>query len=132
MWNNISILLGAVAPLVLMLVLWMLAQISRRFGEVTRRPPHYRIFYVAMGLMSLPLLVRLLSLGLTEQQLRDLGGNSLEALLHDLPFALSILLGLVIAWRYWGWLVYAREGEPLHTARRRGRTSDAPPGKRAQ
>ncbi len=129
MWNNISILLGAAAPLVLMLVLWMVAQISRRFGEVTRHPPYYRIFYVAMGLMSLPLLVRLLSIGLTERQLRDLGGNTPEALLHDIPLAVSIALTLAITWRYWGWLVYAREGEPRHTARHR---SDSAPSSRKQ
>jgi hypothetical protein len=111
MLNNVSILLSAAAPLALMLLLWVMAQISRRFGEVTHRPPLYRGFYVACGLMVLPLGVRLLAIGLTEDRRGELGGNSLEALFHDLPFALSITLAILIAWRYWGWLLYAREGQ---------------------
>lgn len=112
MWNNLLTLLSIAAPLALMLALWVLAQISRRFGEVTRRPPHYRALYVAMGLMSLPLLVRLLTIGSDDEQIADLGGNSFEALLHDLPFALAIVLAVIITWRYWGWLIYASEGDP--------------------
>jgi hypothetical protein len=111
MLNDVFILLSAAAPLALMLLLWVMAQISRRFGEVTHRPPLYRGFYVAGGLMIFPLGVRLLAIGLTENKQGDLGGNSLEALFHDLPFALGLTLAIIIAWRYWGWLIYAREGQ---------------------
>lgn len=105
MIKNLLTLFGAAAPLALMLALWVLAQISRRFGEVTRRPPHYRAFYVAMMLMVPPLLVRLLAIGLSESQHADLGGNAVEALLHDLPLLLGIMLALIVAWLYWSWLL---------------------------
>ncbi len=118
MLNNILTLLSASAPLALMLMLWVMAQISRRFGEVTHRPPLYRVFYVAMALMIFPLGVRLLAIGVADDQQADWGGNSLEALLHDLPLALGISLGLFTAWRYWGWLVYAREGQSPVSPRR--------------
>ena len=104
-------LLSTAAPLALMIALWVLAQISRRFGEVTHRPPLYRGFYVAMVLMSLPLVVRLLALGLTESDLDTLGGNAVEALAHDGPLAVGITIAVVVAWRYWGWLVYARDDQ---------------------
>lgn len=115
MIDDMLILLSAVAPAALMLGLWVLAQISRRFGEVTHRPPLYRGFYIAMGLLAFPLIARLLAIGLTDQQIGDLGHNAPEALLHDIPFAGGVTLALIIAWRYWGWLVYAREGQaPIH------------------
>ena len=118
MLNNVFTLLSTAAPLALIIMLWVMAQISRRFGEVTHRPPLYRGFYVAMVLMLFPLVVRLLAIGLAEDARNDLGGNSVEALSHDLPLALGITLGVIIAWRYWGWLVYAREGQsPVSTRR---------------
>jgi hypothetical protein len=118
MLNNVTTLLSAVAPLGLVLLLWVMAQISRRFGEVTHRPPIYRGFYVALGLMLFPLVVRLLTIGLGKDKRAELGGNAIEALLHDLPTALGITLALIIAWRYWGWLIYAREGQsPVSTRR---------------
>lgn len=123
MLENFAILLSAAAPLALMISLWLLAQISRRFGEVTRRPPRFRLFYFSVGLMVLPTLVRLLAIGMTDERRADLGGNSVEALVHDLPLAVGITLALVIAWRYWGWLIYASEGEPPSGA---GRRSSAP------
>lgn len=111
MSGNIGTLLSVAGPLALMLALWVMAQISRRFGEVTHRPPHYRLFYVALALVILPLGVRLLAVGLDDQEMHDLGGNATGALLHDVPLAAAVVLALVVAWRYWGWLVYAQEGE---------------------
>jgi hypothetical protein len=118
MFNNVFTLLSAIAPLALIMMLWVMAQISRRFGEVTHRPPLYRGFYVAIALMFFPLVVRLLAIGLAEEARNDLGGNSVEALVYDLPLALGITLGVIVAWRYWGWLVYAREGQSRVTSRR--------------
>jgi hypothetical protein len=118
MVENVFTLLSAAAPLALIIMLWVMAQISRRFGEVTHRPPLYRGFYGAMVLMAFPLVMRLLAIGLTEKERKDWGGNSLEALSHDLPLALGITLAVFIAWRYWGWLIYAREGQAPVSPRR--------------
>jgi hypothetical protein len=102
-----------------MIALWVMAQISRRFGEVTHRPPLYRGFYVALALVGIALVARLLAIGLPEDQSGDLSGNHLGALLHDVPLAAGVTLGVAVAWRYWGWLIYAREGQspviPRHT-----------------
>lgn len=103
--NSLLTLLSAVAPLAFIVSLWVMAQISRRFGEVTHRPPLYRGFYVAMLLLGFPLVVRLLAIGLDDGD--GLGGGTSEALLHDLPLALALTIAVVITWRYWGWLVYA-------------------------
>jgi hypothetical protein len=109
MTTNLLTLVSVAAPLAIMISLWVLAQISRRFGEVTHRPPLYRGFYAALVLWIFPLVARLLTMGLTGSERDALGGNSLEALAHNGPAALSVTLAAVIAWRYWGWLVFARE-----------------------
>jgi hypothetical protein len=116
--THITTLLSAAAPLALILALWVLAQISRRFGEVTHRPPLYRLFFIAIGLMICPLAMRLLAIGLTDRESAEWGGNSLEAAIHDFPLALAITLSVVVAWRYWGWLVYAHEGQSPVSPRR--------------
>jgi hypothetical protein len=62
-----------------------------------------------MLLMLVPFGVRLLAIGHSFE-------TTLEALLYNLPLAISMTLAIIIAWRYWGWLVYAREGQaPVST-----------------
>jgi uncharacterized membrane-anchored protein len=102
--DGLLTLLSAAAPLALILMLWVMAQISRRFGEVTHRPPFYRGFYAAIILMLVPLGVRLLAIGHSLEP-------TVEGVLYSFPLALSLTLAVIIAWRYWGWLVYAREGQ---------------------
>ncbi len=117
--ETLTTLLGVATPLALIVLLWVMAQISRRFGEVTHRPPLYRGFYAAMGLLFFPLVVRVVAVGLADGDRASLGGNSLGALLHDLPLVAAIIIALIVAWRYWGWLVYAREGHlPVPPARK--------------
>lgn len=118
MVKDLLTLLSTAAPLALMVTLWVMAQISRRFGEVTHRPPLYRGFYAAIGLLAGPLVVRLWAIGLADPSRADLGGNALAAWVHDLPLAVGISVSVVVAWRYWGWLIYAREGQlPVSTRR---------------
>lgn len=111
MWGDLAVLASAIAPLGLMLALWVLAQISRRFGQVMGRPPLYRGFYVALTLLLPPLVVRLLAVGLTASELHAAGGGSAWALAHDLPLAAAVTLALIVAWRYWGWLVRGQEAQ---------------------
>ena len=67
MTTDLLTLLGVAAPLATMMSLWILAQISRRFGEVTQRPPLYRGFYAALALWVFPLVTRLLAMGVDER-----------------------------------------------------------------
>lgn len=105
--KDLLTVLSAVGPLGLIVSLWVMAQISRRFGEVTHRPPLYRLLYVALILAVVPLVMRLLAVGLDGST--RLQGDHSEVLLHDIPLAISLSLSLGVGWRYWGWLVYAHE-----------------------
>ena len=124
MTGNITTLLSTAGVMGLMIMLWVVAQISRRFGEVTHRPPLYRVFYVALALLALPLIVRLLAIGQADGS--RFAADAPAALLHDIPLAAGLTLALVVAWQYWGWLVYAHEGRssahpPAKTPRRAGK-----------
>lgn len=117
MLADVLTLLSALAPLALLIALGVLAQISRRFGEVMRRPPVYRGLYVAMALLVLPLGVRLLAAGFSDNRQAALGDSSAGALVHDGALLVSVLVALAITTWYWGWLVMA-PNEPQSISRR--------------
>lgn len=116
MTNDLFTVLSVTAPLALMISLWVMAQISRRFGEVTHRPPLYRGFYVALALLAGPVAVRLLLIGV------DSDTGTLD-LVYDVTLAISISVAVIVAWRYWGWLIYTRADQalPVTTERRETR-----------
>ncbi len=119
MWDDISTLLSVAGPIALLIGLWVMAQISRRFGEVTHRPPHYRWLYLSMALVVLPLVMRLLALGQTPDELAARGSGRAETLLHDLPLVAALGLAAVIAWHYWNWLLFAKDATSNSTPNRR-------------
>ena len=89
--------LGLVAVLVM---LYMLAALSRRLGEVTKMRPYYRGFYLAMAGLALAIGVALL---------RPPGGPSdAYRIAYYAPLTLAALISLVVALRYWGWLFRER------------------------
>jgi len=94
--------LSLIMPISMIIVMFVFAQISQKQGKVARRPPLYRWFYVSSGLLMVALVYRIwaqLSFG-------SLIGDAVA--LYDLPVMLALLLAVVIAWQYWGWLLGER------------------------
>ncbi len=100
--------MGALSLLSIMYIFYILANLSRRYGEVIRMPPHYRGFYAAIGLVSVALFSHLLR----DMVILDPGQG--PALLNNdwfylltfyLPLALAVTLAIIIAWRYWSWIL---------------------------
>ncbi|MBL8156659.1 MAG: hypothetical protein JNM70_20950 [Anaerolineae bacterium] len=81
--------------------------LSRRMGEVTRAPRFYRGFYLSGMLLAISLGARVVYLiqGRTPAELHE---DMLAVLLITGLPALAITLGVVIAWRYWSWLLAER------------------------
>ncbi len=99
--------LGIIGLAAVFFLLFMLATLSYHLGAVTKMKPYYRGFYVAMGILSLPFIVRLVrsSLVLSPQNTPDLlQSPTFYLFTYHLPFALAITLSSVMAWRYWNWL----------------------------
>jgi len=86
-----------------MVVLYILAALSRRLGAVTKMKPYYRGFYVAMACLAVAIGVAVLWPPLAAATPSDL-----SVYLFYLPLLLSGVISLVVAYRYWGWLLRER------------------------
>lgn len=95
-------LLGMISTAVALLVL---AGLSRRLGKVTRAPRYYIGFYVGAILIAVSIVVRILAI----LQLVVLATSDpfWVLIVVGLP-ALSLTVSLIIAWRYWSWLLAER------------------------
>ncbi len=113
MINTLLILASALGPLSVTVVLLVLAELSRRLGAVLKIPPWHRGFYLAASLSTISIVVRLFSLSLSEQEFSTQNGDDMLSLVYTLALASGVCLGLIITWRYWGWLVYASDGKTL-------------------
>lgn len=100
--------LGSLSLLAVIYVFYILANLSRRYGEVIRLPPYYRGFYVAIGLISLAFIAHLVHDNVflaAEQQSSPLNDDWFYLLTYYLPLALAVTLAIGIAWRYWSWIL---------------------------
>ena len=99
--DSLFALLSLFGPLAIMLALVILALLSQRLGAVTKRPPLYRWLYASVVLVGLSLIVRLLNLNTPE----TLGDDYSTLMLYDILLALGLGLAVLVAWRYWSWLL---------------------------
>ncbi len=112
-FDFIAAQLGAVSLLSIIYTFYILANLSRRYGEVIRMPPHYRGFYFAIGLVVVALsshLLRDMVILDPEQEQALLNNDWFYLLAFYLPLALAITLAIIIAWRYWSWILKEQEG----------------------
>lgn len=98
-------LFGAVGPLAVVTMLVIMAQLSRRLGEVTSAPPYYIGLLLGAVLVGLGGVMRLI-VGFGGERLPAWSGWPL--VVHGLH-ALGLTLGVVAAWRYWSWLLAERD-----------------------
>lgn len=104
-WAGLVSLIGPASILVALVVL---AQLSRRLGSVVRMPRYYLGFYLAAGLMTASMLARLLVLGRGPAMTIELSHDPLWVLLLTGLPALALTTAVVVAWRYWSWLLAER------------------------
>lgn len=73
----------------------LVAYLSRRLGEALKIPPYYRILYVAAGAVFCAFVIDTLSINKTWPLPADLG---------MLVRSVAALAALLVALRYWRWL----------------------------
>lgn len=120
---------AGLASVVLMLLI--LARLTKRWETVTRSRSYYRLFYVAGALVALASLSRLVRIGylipatslgqdspsvypLTSDQLANLypfleSRSWFYLVFYHLPLVIALTVSLILAWRNWGWLLRAKE-----------------------
>ena len=101
--------LSVLEPIAVTLLLLVLALLSKRLGAVTHRSRVYRWLYVAAFLASFSAVTRIWSLTLSEDDFVAISGNVMALVFYALPLALSVSIGVLVSWRYWGWLIYTKD-----------------------
>lgn len=103
----LTAILGSFSLLAVIYTLYILAHLSRRYGQVIKLDPYYRGFYVSIGLICLALVSHLMKdsvINAGQQAPSLLTDDRFYLLTYYLPLALAVAIALGVAWRYWGWL----------------------------
>lgn len=102
-------LLGGLFALVglfsIAVALVVLGLLSKRLGQVTRAPRYYIGLWLSAALLIVSLAYRLLNILQSHIPLPDDPGAVI--LYIGLP-AFALTMSLIIAWRYWSWLLAER------------------------
>ncbi len=105
---SFQILLSTIGPVSILVMLIVFSEFSRRLAVVVRAKPFHRGFYVAAGFVAIGLAYRLLNVGQPTSYF-NISENPETASWYIVPIAMGLFTGIGVAWRYWGWLIYASE-----------------------
>lgn len=102
-------LAGCVGEAAIIYTVIILARLSQKLGAVTKMPPYYKGFYVSVALLCLALVSRVVHISavLTEtgRTAALFAEESFSLAAHHVPMALGMLVSVLVAGRYWGWLL---------------------------
>ncbi len=90
-------LLGLFGPASIIVALVVIALLSQRLGAVTKRAPIYRWFFVSVALIAAGIVWRLFDL--------NMAYDFQTAMFYDIPLAVGLVIAVIVAWRYWSWLL---------------------------
>lgn len=105
--------LSTLGPLSLLIIFYVLAKLSERFGSVVKMRPQYRYYYLALVFLTIGCIGHLLVLtaDLTPANIhRWLVSPWFLMFAYYLPLTIGVTIGLIITWRYWSWLVIEHNG----------------------
>ncbi len=103
--------MGALTTASWLLIFYILARLSEKFGSVLKMPPLYRWLYVSEGLAVIALLAHLMQASFylaAAEERTPLTGLAFALFFHHLPLAVAVSIALVVTWKYWGWLITER------------------------
>lgn len=100
--------LSSLSLLAIIYSFYILANLSRRYGDVIRLPPYYRGFYIGMALIGISFVSHLMRATVIldpQQGPALLSEDWFFILTYYLPLSLAVTIAIVISWRYWSWLL---------------------------
>jgi hypothetical protein len=110
--NIVGAIVGSAGPAAMIYALLVLAQFGRKLGAVTKMREYYKGYYLAAAFVSLAFIVRLIRASVfwapPDTIPPALNDPVFYLLLHHLPLAIGLSLGLGITWYYWNWLLKER------------------------
>lgn len=90
------------------IALLILGLLSQRLGRVTRSRAYYVGFFIAAFLVVVGAVARVLHLSNQLASITNLHHNIVWVLLYNGVPAVGVTLSVIIAWRYWSWLLAER------------------------
>jgi hypothetical protein len=108
MVDGLTAWLGLLGPISIIITLVVIGLLSKRLGNASRASRYYLGFYVAAALISISVAARSLNLllGLVDADL--IASDPTWILLYSGLPALGVTVGVIVAWRYWSWLLAER------------------------
>jgi hypothetical protein len=106
---KITALLGLLGPLSIALMLAVIGLLSRRLGRATGAAPYYLGFFAASLMVAISVAARIINLYRPDEALERVYTDPLWILLYTGLPALGVTVGVILAWRYWSWLLAERD-----------------------
>ena len=106
-------ILGTFGTLSLIVLFYILAKLSEKFGSVIKMTPLYRYYYLAIGFLVIVYFTNwlVITASLTPETTPAwFTAPWFLFLAFHLPRAIGVTISLVVTWRYWSWLILERNG----------------------
>lgn len=103
-------LLGTVGTISLVILFFVLAKLSERFGSVVRMSPLYRYYYLSLFLALISVTVQVLAVRAETITTIPAWVTAPWFLLltYHLPLVIAVTIGIYATWHYWSWLITER------------------------
>ena len=102
-------LAGCIGEAAIIYAILILTRLSQKLGAVTKMPPYYNGYYLALGLLCISVASRLVRVGVVvtnpTPSIPLLHSDLFYLATHHVPLALGTAIALGIAVKYWGWLL---------------------------
>lgn len=101
-------LLGTLGTFSIVVLFFVLAKLSERFGSVIRMTPIYKYYYIAILLVAISFVTHFFvarAISTAEPPAGWLLSSWFLIAAYYLPLAGGSTVALVITWRYWSWLI---------------------------
>ena len=103
-------LLATAGTISLVILFFVLAKLSERFGSVVRMSPLYRYYYLSLFLALISATVQVLAVRAETVTTIPVWITAPWFLLlaYHLPLAIAVTIGIYVTWHYWSWLITER------------------------
>ena len=104
-WPGVFAVLGFASIAIALVLLGLL---SKRLGQMTHSPAYHAGFHVGAFFVAMGVVARLINLTDPVASSARLQHNILWVLVYNGAPTIGVTLGVIIAWRYWSWLLAER------------------------